>query len=107
MEFIFTSDHGENLGENNKWGHAEITPEVLKVPYLYIASKNSVVREEFKVQRGKLLRHNQIAGFAIRLMGFDIKEENRGQVISSRNYLVVTDLDSQINPREFSPEELN
>jgi len=33
---IFTSDHGDSLGENDRWGHAyTIYPEILRVPLIF------------------------------------------------------------------------
>ncbi len=33
--FIFTSDHGEHIGENKKYGHNKFDEEIYKVPYIY------------------------------------------------------------------------
>jgi glucan phosphoethanolaminetransferase (alkaline phosphatase superfamily) len=36
--FVYTSDHGESLGENGKWTHGHDSPEVRHVPMVWWAS---------------------------------------------------------------------
>lgn len=50
-KIVITSAHGENLGENGKWGHSELTEEVRASPYLKVKDDlidlDSLDAEEF------------------------------------------------------------
>ncbi|MBT3280983.1 MAG: sulfatase-like hydrolase/transferase [Campylobacteraceae bacterium] len=38
--FLFTSDHGEFIGENGRFGHNRFEKEIYKVPFFYSSSNN-------------------------------------------------------------------
>jgi hypothetical protein len=50
--FIFTSDHGELIGENKKYGHNRFEQKIYKVPFVY----NTTLKQKI----GKISNHNDI-----------------------------------------------
>jgi glucan phosphoethanolaminetransferase (alkaline phosphatase superfamily) len=50
--FLLTSDHGELIGENKKYGHNRFEEKIYKVPFVYSSNM------EFNIQ--KVINHNDI-----------------------------------------------
>lgn len=65
---IYTSDHGELLGEHNKRGHGWFFKEVYKVPLLYIETNTSMS----KIEAVKSIQtHYDLSNFIAQLLGYD------------------------------------
>lgn len=62
---IFTSDHGENLGENNQYGHNRFTPEVYKVPLVI----------EPKTDLSSIDSHLDLYYFMISKLGYELADD--------------------------------
>jgi len=68
---IFTSDHGENLGENNKYGHNRFSPEIYKVPLVILNDKNKT----------EILSHYELYLHIVKQLGYDISKIKKKQKI--------------------------
>ena len=94
-EIIFTSDHGEALGENSQWGHGLLDPYVAEVPIVYF-SLNPTFRKRFD-QAPRWIDHYYVANFVQLLLGYDseIRPTENASLDSNRpNYMVLgLDLD--------------
>ncbi len=89
-EVIFTSDHGEALGEDQQWGHVILHPVAAEVPVIYFPEE-----EAFKTafsQQKEWVSHEFVSSFLIHLLGYSLElgSENR----MNQNYFVLgADLD--------------
>ena len=73
---IFTSDHGENLGENNKYGHNRFSPEVYKVPLVILNDENKT----------EIFSHYELYLYISKQLGYDIskiKKESKIKVFGT------------------------
>ena len=68
IKIYFTSDHGENLGENGRLGHNRFSPEVYRVPF-FINQKDSNL--------STINSHHDVYKTILNNLGFTIKEDNR------------------------------
>jgi len=68
--FIFTSDHGELLGEYGRYGHGWLFPEVYKVPFIFYTI-NTIKKLPLK----NIQSHFQISNLIASLLGYNIKVE--------------------------------
>ena len=73
-EIIFTSDHGEALGENGQWGHGLLDPYVAEVPILYF-SRNLTLKKQFD-QAPKWIDHYYVSNFVQFLLGYQSKSSS-------------------------------
>ena len=85
--FLFTSDHGELLGENGKNSHGCFEDGVINVPYIfYTNSKN----DSIKSIANKIRCHFDLSSFTAMLLGYDVSIlENHERDI----YINGTDID--------------
>ncbi|MEI8027483.1 MAG: phosphoethanolamine transferase [Pseudomonadota bacterium] len=92
-EIIFTSDHGEALGENGQWGHGLLDPYVAEVPILYF-SRNLALRKQFD-QAPKWIDHYYVTNFVRLLLGYqsELPSTNASSSPSSRPSFTVLGLD--------------
>lgn len=87
---IMTSDHGEMVGEGGRFGHNALTPEVIRVPFLFAAVKG----DPAVVARIRAMRHPthyEIGREIARLIGYGIDNPNERE---SRYYVNGIDLDN-------------
>lgn len=93
VEVVFTSDHGELLGEDQQWGHVILHPVAAEVPVLYSPSNAPEAfhfREIFS-QQGEWVSHQFVSHFLIHLMGYNLLSEYPEE---NKNYFVMgADLD--------------
>ena len=61
--FIFTSDHGEQIGLNGKFGHNKFEKEVYSVPFVYDSSFD-------KLELDKIGSHNNIYNILYHYLGY-------------------------------------
>lgn len=68
---FFTSDHGENLGEDNIWGHTKITPWTYSVPFFFTSfnSQNAWMNNFIKKHTEPFL-HIEISQAIAQLLGY-------------------------------------
>lgn len=75
--FIFTSDHGESLGEKGIWGHVHLLENhVYSVPFLFWSSdKNNSYYTLLKKQETQNLMttHSTVSSLIVNLLGYDEK----------------------------------
>jgi hypothetical protein len=79
---IFTSDHGEFLGEDGKYGHNQFNQLIYQVPF-FIYSKDLNILNLF--ENDYLITHNEISSFIIYLLGYDEKftlEKNKKVIVN-------------------------
>jgi glucan phosphoethanolaminetransferase (alkaline phosphatase superfamily) len=65
--FIFTSDHGELLGEFGKRGHGWFYKEVYKVPFIFYAINNNK-----KLPLNNIQSHFQVSNLIAKLLGYNV-----------------------------------
>lgn len=86
---LFTSDHGEALGENGgQFGHSTLTREAALVPFIFYAHRG----EDAHVAKARLLEnptHYEMGGLIAELLGYQINNPNHEKGIY---YLNGTDL---------------
>ena len=73
--FIFTSDHGQMMGENNLWGHSFLHRKVADVPF-FIYTKNVSKDELFGIDKIKTPTHYDISKFIAKILGYEVKNPN-------------------------------
>ncbi len=72
VEIVFTSDHGEALGEDQQWGHVILYPVVAEVPVLYFPSL-----EKFKTtfeNQPSWVSHRFVSEFITTLLGYKVND---------------------------------
>lgn len=78
LPFIFfaTSDHGELLGENGKYGHGQLDQEIAKVPFLcaFNMKKSLLTDEILKSKDG--LSHYDMGKFIAASLGYAVNNPN-------------------------------
>lgn len=65
---IFTSDHGEFLGENGKYGHNQFDELIYKVPFFIYSNDVNILN---KFNSSNLITHNEISKFITFLFGYE------------------------------------
>lgn len=85
---LFTSDHGELLGEHNKSGHGWFEKEVYNVPFIFISLNTD---KDFSEVVKNIKCHYDVSNFVTTLLGYDIKEENSNK---REIYVNSSDLDA-------------
>jgi glucan phosphoethanolaminetransferase (alkaline phosphatase superfamily) len=85
---VYTSDHGQALGENGVWGHVMLNDYVHRVPFLFYSSDQD---EFFKEAQAwpEYTHHQAISRLLIRLLGYE------SPPVSSKNtfFVMGPDLD--------------
>ena len=69
---IITSDHGQMLGEQGRWGHNVLVPAVASVPMLLFASNGQPAWPQLDV-----MTHNDLHAWLAARMGWQIHNPNR------------------------------
>jgi glucan phosphoethanolaminetransferase (alkaline phosphatase superfamily) len=73
---VLTSDHGESLGEEHRWGHCSAGIEQMLVPFMLIATDEDVARAAgFAVLAGKSevpISHSNIFPTLLGIFGYDV-----------------------------------
>ena len=65
--FIFTSDHGELLGEHGKKGHGWFYKEVYKVPFLFYS-----INSNKNISLNNIQSHFQVSNLVAKILGYDV-----------------------------------
>lgn len=97
---IYTSDHGELLGEHNMQGHGWFYPEVYQVPFLFY-----VINDELSnFPLSKVRTHFGVSNLIAKLLGFQVSIEKpdkiyvNGSEVSGLDGYLRIDLDEAGNP---------
>lgn len=90
VEVIFTSDHGEALGEDQQWGHVILHPVAAEVPVMYFPAGENF-RSVFSKQRD-WVDHHFVSAFLIHLLGYGL-ESSFVDGINKHNLVMGADLD--------------
>ena len=73
---VLTSDHGESLGEENRWGHCSSGIEQMLVPLMLIATDGNVARaagfDELAQKADVPISHANILPTLLTLFGYDV-----------------------------------
>ncbi len=72
---LFTSDHGQLLGENAQWGHNELMPEVIQIPVVALAEGTQSNRIE-SLRREQWVSHYEAGVWLASLLGVTIENPN-------------------------------
>lgn len=86
--FIFTSDHGELLGESGLNGHGWFKKEVVEVPFLYLGI-NTESKGRLEWRALSIKSHFQLSNFITNLLGYEISESD----IDDEIYINGSDID--------------
>lgn len=89
FDFVFTSDHGESLGENGTWGHVMLGDLIHRVPFLFYSSDQDSFYQEI-LAWPEYTNHQEISQLMIRLLGFEIPAAEK---VGFRFYVMGPDLD--------------
>lgn len=73
---VFTGDHGQFLGEQQRWGHNQLTPEVVKVPVMVMA-KHAPEGALNDIAQQPWVSHLEIMHWLSGKMGIDIRGVER------------------------------
>lgn len=66
---VFTSDHGQVLGENKSWGHNDLNEFVFKIPFMFFSKAKDPVFEKVN-QFSSFTTHKQISDLIVDLLGY-------------------------------------
>jgi glucan phosphoethanolaminetransferase (alkaline phosphatase superfamily) len=73
---VLTSDHGESLGEENRWGHCSAGIEQMLVPLMLIATDENVARAvgfgELAQKADVPLSHANVLPMLLKVFGYDL-----------------------------------
>ena len=74
---IYTSDHGEGLGENGIWGHGDLYQHFQReVPFFIYTTKEPLDDKiAKKLKEAKFITHNNISKMVADFLGFSIDKE--------------------------------
>ncbi|WP_200762477.1 phosphoethanolamine transferase [Nitrosophilus alvini] len=67
--FIFTSDHGEMLGEKSRWGHNCFEKEVYSVPFVFY-TKNLEDKALKEIENAHFMTHYNISELILYYLGY-------------------------------------
>ncbi len=73
---IFTSDHGEMMGEGGKYGHGLLEPDILRVPFLFYGIGSETQAAVAKARELETPTHYEIGKFLAELIGYRIHNPN-------------------------------
>jgi glucan phosphoethanolaminetransferase (alkaline phosphatase superfamily) len=73
---LFTADHGQLLGENNKWGHNELKPQVAEVPVLWLSRGKPGPLERADFQQDHWISHYEAGVWIATKLGHQIINAN-------------------------------
>lgn len=65
---VYLSDHGESLGENNRWGHGFIEPTAFEVPIMLYAHNSNLPEEASSLP--KFMTHYNLGIFLAKTLGY-------------------------------------
>jgi len=74
---IFTSDHGELVGERGQFGHRSLDLLTARVPFLFYAINAPTEIMKWANDLPPLVPHYEIASFTARLLGYGIQNPNQ------------------------------
>lgn len=66
---VFTSDHGQVLGENKSWGHSDLNEYVFKVPFLFLSSSKDNIYKQVNAMP-EFVVHEDLSSLLIYLLGY-------------------------------------
>lgn len=72
---IITSDHGQLLGEEGRWGHNDLHPKIIEVPVM-IYSKNADTSLLDKINCWDHVSHYDVASWVAELLGYQVHNPN-------------------------------
>ncbi len=72
--FIVTSDHGQLLGNEGKWGHNQLDIDVAEVPFWVYSTQHPI-----SYAKKTPSSHYEIGTWVASLMGFEIINSNQGE----------------------------
>lgn len=86
---VFTSDHGQVLGENKSWGHNDLNDVVFKVPFVYFGFQKDSVYEMVR-KWPEYVAHKDMSDLLVHLMGYKTPVE---PVMERKVFVMGYDLD--------------
>ena len=75
--WVFTSDHGQMLGENGSWGHNRLRPAVASVPMMAYERRDNVADTPYRLPDSNLVSHYEMGRWLLREMGFELTNPNK------------------------------
>lgn len=91
---VITGDHGQRLGEDGKWGHNDLVPEVSDVPVIVVAA-GAPANALDAMQDERWISHNEVGTWLAGLLGTRIDNPNlrpgehfvHGKLLFSDNFI--------------------
>ena len=75
--WVFTSDHGQMLGENGSWGHNRLRPAVASVPMMAFERRDNFADTPYQLPDSNLVSHYEMGRWLLREMGFELINPNK------------------------------
>ena len=72
---LFTSDHGQMMGEDGLWGHSFLNKGVAEIPFI-LWTKDVSPDELYGIDEVENITHIDAAKFVARTLGFDVHSPN-------------------------------
>lgn len=74
---IVTSDHGQMVGENHRWGHNRLHPQVASVPVMLYQAQSREDSPEINLPDKDYISHYELSGWILGVLGFDLINPNK------------------------------
>ena len=75
--WVFTSDHGQMLGENGSWGHNRLRPAVASVPMMAFERRDDPADAPYQLPDRGLVSHYEMGRWLLKEMGFRLDNPNK------------------------------
>ena len=75
--WVFTSDHGQMLGENGSWGHNRLRPAVASVPMMAFERRDDPADATYQLPDSNLVSHYEMGRWLLGEMGFKLENPNK------------------------------
>ncbi|WP_295802019.1 sulfatase-like hydrolase/transferase, partial [uncultured Microbulbifer sp.] len=75
--WVFTSDHGQMLGENGSWGHNRLRPAVASVPMMAFERRDNPSDTPYRLPDSNLVSHYEMGRWLLGEMGFRLDNPNK------------------------------
>ena len=79
--WLFTSDHGQELGEEQRWGHNRLTANVAGVPIVLHQKHDDDSDTRYRLPDNDFVSHYEIGQWLLGTMGYTLTNPNQQQSV--------------------------
>ncbi|GAA3961249.1 lipooligosaccharide phosphoethanolamine transferase [Allohahella marinimesophila] len=79
--WLFTSDHGQELGEDKLWGHNRLTANVAGVPIVMHQKHDDDSAIRYRLPDAQFISHYEIGQWLLGTMGYELDNPNQQQSV--------------------------